>query len=274
MKHFGQSADTVGRVRPVGAQSMDHVTLTADGCRAPSRGPIATAPAAPVVSTPPPRSAPFADPTPAATPADTTDRDPVTRTSPTDRDSIAPIPTPSAPSPTRDAAFAGLFRAQYPRIQAYLHRRTGNPEEARDLAAEVFRLAWERSTGPNPPAPIPPTPGWLFVTARNVLANHLRKAATGERLRVAIVGEMARQPLRGAVPGPESPGHDPSDRVLAILATLPEPQAELLMAHYWDALSGAECAALLGCSIPAVWMRLSRARAAFRLAYTTVEDFL
>jgi hypothetical protein len=57
-------------------------------------------------------------------------------------------PEPSGP---RDDAFVDLFRAQYPRILAYLLRRLGEPETARDLAADVFRLAWERGLeGPLP----------------------------------------------------------------------------------------------------------------------------
>ncbi|MDR0626888.1 MAG: RNA polymerase sigma factor [Bifidobacteriaceae bacterium] len=169
--------------------------------------------------------------------------------------------------PTRDAdwAFSDLFRAEHPRIQAYLLRRCRDPQTAQDLAAEVFRLAWERGReGPLPNAP------WLFVTARNLLANAYRKAERADRLRAAVAGELTRSSTPGALSDP----FDQSDlqvRVNAALAALPTPQREILMAHYWDGLSGAECAALLDCSPAAVWMRLARARAAFKSHYSTLE---
>jgi RNA polymerase sigma-70 factor (ECF subfamily) len=185
-------------------------------------------------------------------------------------------PRDQPPNNPHDRAFAALFRAEFPRVHAYLRRRTGNPETARDLAAETFRLAWEKiaaaQPSPAPPTPALPTPGWLFVTARNLLANAQRKANRQDRVRAAMVGEMIRDPLHGATPGPDALADHRSERVIAALDSLREPDREVLMAHYWDALTGAECAALFGCSVAAVWMRLSRARAAFRTAYITEED--
>jgi RNA polymerase sigma-70 factor (ECF subfamily) len=142
------------------------------------------------------------------------------------------------------------------------------PEAARDLAADVFRLAWERAVGPGGSMP---SSGWLFVTARNVLANARRKSAREERGRAAIVGGVSRDPVPGATPGPDHYPADPHGRVTGALAALAEPHREVLMAHYWDGMTASECARLLGCSTPAAWTRLSRARAAFRHAYTTLE---
>ncbi|MDR2377964.1 MAG: RNA polymerase sigma factor [Bifidobacteriaceae bacterium] len=171
----------------------------------------------------------------------------------------------AAASP-RDRRFSELFQAHHPRVQAYLLRRTQDREQARDLAAEVFRLAWERALANGQP-----DPPWLFVTARNLLANARRASDRADRLRLTVAGELTRDPQ------PHSPGQgdglaDLRERVRVCLDALPEPQREVLMAHYWDDLSGAECAALLGCSTPAVWMRLSRARAAFQSRYSELED--
>jgi RNA polymerase sigma-70 factor (ECF subfamily) len=164
-----------------------------------------------------------------------------------------------------------LFRGQYPRVQAYLLRRVAEPETARDLSAEVFRLAWERALrGELPGAP------WLFVTARNLLANSNRALARWNRAQDALVGELTRdrnQPDAAAAPAiGAGAAADLEERVEQALAALPQAQRELLAAHYWDGLSGAECAALLGCSIPAVWMRLTRARAAFKAIYLASEE--
>jgi len=51
---------------------------------------------------------------------------------------------------------------------------------------------------------------------------------------------------------------------MAGLDRLTESDRELLMAHYWDELSGAQCAQLVGCSMSAIWVRLHRARRALK----------
>jgi RNA polymerase sigma-70 factor (ECF subfamily) len=167
----------------------------------------------------------------------------------------------------RDQAFAELFRAHYPRVQAYLWRRTLEPELARDLSSEVFRLAWEASL-----RTAVPTAPWLFVTARNLLANANRAAARSAKLRHLVAGELSRDPNLNTAAVSPAEMTDQQEQVRAALDALPGQQREILMAHYWDGLSGAECAALLGCSTAAVWMRLGRARAAFKDRYATLED--
>ncbi|MDR3360223.1 MAG: RNA polymerase sigma factor [Bifidobacteriaceae bacterium] len=164
----------------------------------------------------------------------------------------------------REREFTRLFTADYPRILAYLLRREAEPETARDIAAEVFRIAWEKD-GPLPDAP------WLFVTARNLLANSNRSRVRAAELRQTIINHLTRDSHPGSAPAPPAPSAE-EDQVRQILARLPEPQREILTAHYWDGLSGAECAALLGCSIPAVWKRLSRARAMFKTLLAQTQE--
>jgi RNA polymerase sigma-70 factor (ECF subfamily) len=180
----------------------------------------------------------------------------------------APETPAAAGDQATDLAVAALFRAHYPRVEAYLRRRLTDPESARDLAAEVFRLAWERAT--TPPGVVPSAP-WCFVTARNLLANARRQATRRAGTMAAIVGELSREPVPGATAGPDQQPGDPLGHVAVALSALPERHREILMAHYWDGLTGPECAHLLGCSTPAVWMRLTRARNAFRQLYTTLE---
>jgi RNA polymerase sigma-70 factor (ECF subfamily) len=253
------------------------------------------------------KARPAADPVTAATDPTAAEADPPAAATDPAHAAADPVTaaTDQAAAEDRDRRFAALFRGHHARVQAYFLRRTGDLELARDLAAEVFRLAWERATTPpatppttppstspttppatsptdqsptpptNPPtttSPTVPSPPWLFATARNLLANHWRRVATNERLRDVIVGNISRQRWPGGVAGPEGEGDAAADRVALALADLPEQHREILMAHYWDGLVGAEIAALLGCSQPAVWMRLTRARAAFRLAFTTLEE--
>jgi RNA polymerase sigma-70 factor (ECF subfamily) len=174
---------------------------------------------------------------------------------------------PTAKDPTaKDRAFAELFRAHHPRVLAYIRRRVADDETANDLAAEVFRVAWERALADRCPGP-----PWLFVTARNLVANAWRSAERAGRLRLRVVGEVTRDPFPLSTPSPEG-DPDLCERVERGLGALPGPQREALIAHYWDGLSTRECAAVFGCSATAARMRLSRARAAFSRHYQQLEE--
>jgi RNA polymerase sigma-70 factor (ECF subfamily) len=176
--------------------------------------------------------------------------------------------TPSVPvGAAYDEVFAEMFKAQYPRIWAYLRRRLTDQELANDITAEVFRLAWEQTQKGGPP-----DPPWLFVTARNLLSNAYRSEARAAQAGSAMATEMTRDPNRPPQSESQSNADDLQERVREALWALPGGQREILIAHYWDGFSGADCAALLGCSIPAAWMRLTRARAAFKTRFTELKD--
>ncbi|MDR2567208.1 MAG: hypothetical protein LBC97_14340 [Bifidobacteriaceae bacterium] len=106
----------------------------------------------------------------------------------------------SASDPQAVREFAALYRDHHARLVAYARRRLGGVDQAEDVAAEVFRIAWERTRrGLDPP----PSAGWLFVTARNVLAHEWRAIGRATELsrRIALEldrssGACARPPLR------------------------------------------------------------------------------
>ncbi|MCL2788641.1 MAG: RNA polymerase sigma factor, partial [Micrococcales bacterium] len=152
-------------------------------------------------------------------------------------------------------SFATWYRATYPRVLGFLLRRTGNLAEAEDLASETFVIVWNLMDDGVPHL------GWVFATARNVLAN----ARRATQRHATMYRELSGQVATGVVPGfVSAPGQgDPrADRLYEAMDRLPDDQRELLIAHHWDGLSGAECAELFGCSHAAVRVRLHRARRA------------
>ncbi|MFD7527080.1 RNA polymerase sigma factor [Streptomyces sp. NPDC059849] len=155
--------------------------------------------------------------------------------------------------PGRGARFTALYTREYSRVHAFAHRRTADGGEAEEIAAEVFRIAWEHELKGGET-----TPGWLFVTARNVLGNHYRATVRLSELRRRIGEELGRAPA-----SPEE------STVLDTLDRLPQQHREVLVLSYWDGLTAAETGALLGCGTSAVWVRLYRARKAFREYYTS-----
>jgi RNA polymerase sigma-70 factor (ECF subfamily) len=146
----------------------------------------------------------------------------------------------------RAERFAALYTAHYGRVLAYAQRRLPDRETAEDVTADVFRIAWEKS------AEAKITPGWLFTTAQNVILHHKRAYARATALS-RKVAEIQRR-FEG-----DQGAQD--ERVLDALDRLADQPRELLIAHYWDGLTTAECAALAGCSAGAVRVRLLRARA-------------
>jgi RNA polymerase sigma-70 factor (ECF subfamily) len=154
------------------------------------------------------------------------------------------------------ARFTALYVREHPRVCAYVHRRSGDRGAAEELTAEVFRTAWERMTAGHEVGA-----GWLFVTARNLLSNHYRSMARLTEIHRTIADTMDDTP---------EPSRD--NAVLDALDRLPSAHREVLLLSYWDGLGAAEAGEVLGCSASAVWVRLHRARKAFRAVYDLPQE--
>jgi RNA polymerase sigma-70 factor (ECF subfamily) len=148
----------------------------------------------------------------------------------------------------RHARTDSWFRAYGGRVLAYLLHRT-DPDTAQDVLQEVFVIAYRKAaTVPEPPL------GWLFGTARRVLANTARSARRRERLQLHFAANM---PAAAAADGGSA------DLVRQTLAQLSAADQEVLTLSAWYQLSGDEAAQALGCSRSAYNVRLHRARRRF-----------
>jgi RNA polymerase sigma-70 factor (ECF subfamily) len=151
-----------------------------------------------------------------------------------------------------EARFAELYRDHARDVLAYAARRTGGAEDAADVVAETFLVAWRRG------ADIPSGDSarlWLYGVARRTLANQRR----GERRRARLAARMrAELPtvLAAAMQAPTTADH----RVLAAIAALGEGDREVLLLSAWEQLSPAEIAQVLAISPLAARSRLHRAR--------------
>lgn len=154
-----------------------------------------------------------------------------------------------------EASFRRLYAEHGREILAYALRRAGDPEDAADVAAETFLVAWRRleDVPPGEQARL-----WLYGVARRALANQRR----GERRRERL-GERLRAELTPALPEPPVlPGPD----VLAALERLGLEDREVLRLSAWEELSPSELATVLGISAVAARSRLHRARRRLRRA--------
>lgn len=148
-----------------------------------------------------------------------------------------------------EQSFLDAYRSHHSRVLAYLRRRTDDGQ-ARELADEVFLVAWRRRTQ----APTTDLP-WLLTTARMLLQNSRRTGARNS----ALEQECAQLARRSAEP-------DPSDAVLerlavlSALASLSPPDREVLMLVAWDGLDHRRTAEVLGVTAATTAVRLFRAR--------------
>jgi RNA polymerase sigma-70 factor (ECF subfamily) len=158
------------------------------------------------------------------------------------------------PREIAEARINDLYRDHARDIHGYARRRTWDPEDAADVVAETFLIAWRRLGEV-------PLDGdarlWLYGTARHVLANHDRGARRRDRLT-----ERLRDELRRQLPVVHRTGE--GSALLEALAGLAEADRELLMLIGWGELTPTQAARALGISPLAARTRLHRARRRLR----------
>lgn len=162
-----------------------------------------------------------------------------------------------------EAHFTRLYGEYGRDVLAYALARTQRPEDAADVVAETFLVAWRRAAD----VPSGTTARlWLFGVARRVLANQRRgegrRTRLAERLQTELPAAVATQP--------EADGD--RSAVMGALARLGEEDREILLLAGWEGLGSAEIAAVLGVSKVAARTRLHRARRRLRKKLALKED--
>jgi RNA polymerase sigma-70 factor (ECF subfamily) len=148
----------------------------------------------------------------------------------------------------REKRFLIAHAAAHDRIYRYLRRRAENAATAEDLCAEVFRIAWEKSTDSESLSVMV-----LFGVARNVLRNHDRSSVRAAKL----IGELRPPEQHG-----DAEACSQEYPLREALHRLSPEDREVLLLTYWDGFSSREISDLLNTSATAIRMRLHRARKA------------
>lgn len=155
-----------------------------------------------------------------------------------------------------------VYRAVYPDLVRFLHRKVWDADRARDLAQEAFVRALR--TRPGRPR------AWLFTVAANLARDEARTAIRRKRHLTLLKSE--REHLREEAPSPASvlAGKEQAERVRAALDSLSERDREVLL--LWDAgQSYADIARQTELAVGAVGTTLARARRRLAEAYRTME---
>gem|GEM_PF-464464 len=147
--------------------------------------------------------------------------------------------------------FAAIYGENRSRVYAYAVSKAGR-QLAEEIVSEAFLVAWRRLADvPDPPLP------WLLAVARNVAFSQLRAGLREHSLAAEMRAWTTQDELTvGDI------AEDVTERmaVLTALASLAEPDRELLTLVAWHGLQPSAAAQVVGCSTAAYFVRLHRAR--------------
>jgi RNA polymerase sigma-70 factor (ECF subfamily) len=155
----------------------------------------------------------------------------------------------------RQEQFRRLYAEQFDRLLGFALRRVDRPEDAADVVADTFLVAWRRldDVPDGDEARL-----WLYGVARRTMANQRRGAG-----RRSALGERLRHDLATCIPDHAGEVTE-QETVRAALHRLAARDREVIELTAWEGLEPREIAEVLGISPIAVRSRLSRSRARLR----------
>ena len=157
-----------------------------------------------------------------------------------------------------------LFDRHHPGLFGYFYRLTASRETAEDLAQDVFFRLLKYRTGYRASGEFTV---WLYRIARNVWADHNQ-----QRMRDPALASLEVEPA-GSDPGPFRRMEEQRQLWLLrrALARLPEEKREVLILSRFQGLKYEQIAQLVGCSLPAVKVRIHRALKQLRDRYVELS---
>lgn len=147
--------------------------------------------------------------------------------------------------------FEDFAAARLDALLRYAVLLTGDREHARDLVQEVLTRALVK---------------WDRIGAVDEPYAYVRRMVTNEHLSWRRRRRLPTVPLRDDEAQPPGP---PPDEMWQLLGTLPRQQRAVLVLRFYEGLSDAEIAGVLGCRPGTVRSNASRALAALRIELTT-----
>ncbi|MEX0832676.1 MAG: RNA polymerase sigma factor [Actinomycetota bacterium] len=154
-----------------------------------------------------------------------------------------------------ESRFRRLYSENLSAIAGYAMRRASSAEDAADVVAETFLIAWRR---------LEAVPAgnegrlWLYGVARNVLLNHRRAEHRRTQLGLRLAAEISTHT------SVEVPDGELSLALRGAMEALAPEERELLSLVVWEGLSSAQLATVLRCSPNAAKIRLHRIRKKLR----------
>lgn len=165
-----------------------------------------------------------------------------------------------------EAVFERIFRVTYRATLAYARRRTREAQDAQDVVAETYLVAWRRidelAKAHEPQA-------WLYGVAYRVLANQRR----GMRRREQLADRAAALSTERQIDDPSRSAVSRSElkQVEEAMGVMSPRDQEVLRLAAWEGLTHREIAVALGIKRPLVRSVLHRARQRLNTALDEVR---
>lgn len=157
------------------------------------------------------------------------------------------------------SAFAELVRRHERSMLALAYACTRCSSTSADVVQEAYIRVWKRLGDLREPEKFVP---WLAQTVRRLSTNALRSPSR----RLKLVGDDSLDANSGVSDGDALEQQDMTRLIDKAIASLDDTTASCVMLRYYQDLSSKEIGAMLDLSPAAVDMRLSRARAALKVA--------
>jgi len=152
-----------------------------------------------------------------------------------------------------EEAYSELVRRYQDLLYRHAERMSGSPDEAEDIVQLAFIKAYRNlATCQNPDY----VGAWIFRITANACKDHLKS----RRSDGIAIDEVAGLAGDEGDPGRELDRLDLRSRIDAALRRLPVDQREAFVMKHVEGLSYQEMGEVLGVSVPALKMRVHRAR--------------
>jgi RNA polymerase sigma-70 factor (ECF subfamily) len=171
-----------------------------------------------------------------------------------------------------ESALASLYDRHGKTLYGLAYRILTDREDAEEVVMDAFTQAW-RGAG-SYSAERGSVAAWLVVLVRSRALDRLRSRERRQRAlgRAALVDPLAPSPGMGAGPLPSDAGAERGERrerVLAVLASLPESQRRCIELAYYDGLTQTEIAERLAEPLGTVKTRVRLGLMKLREAFET-----
>jgi len=156
-----------------------------------------------------------------------------------------------------ELAWEALVRTHQARVYGIAYAYTGDADDARDLAQEIFvRVFRKLDTCPDPGCFLP----WLIRVARNAAVDHLRRRKARPPARDIPADEMLTLAASGPSPEEELNAESRRRLVYRALQKLSEINREIILLKDIQGLALEEISAMLNVPLGTVKSRTNRAR--------------
>jgi len=163
--------------------------------------------------------------------------------------------------------FVEVYNVLHAKIFRFLLRRVGSQETVKDLTQQCFIRLWQFRHTLSEEHPLEKQ---VYIIARSLLINHLKKESTHKRLMAAHIQQMEKEVQ---LPASESQ-IEMSGELSAAIDTLPPVRKKVILLKTFEGFSNKEIAAHMSISVKTVEDHVTKAFRHIREVVVTVTILL